>query len=318
MPEAQLNRWIKRVALLFVVVLIAFVAFYVVDRFRAPAPTIAERELAILEQAVRDNPSDTASRGRLALVYVTSGRYDDGIAQYTELLTSGKELKAAYAGRAQALELKGDLPAAAADYNEVVKLSIGGEMANVDQVLAAAYYALGNIALQQDKPDEAVTQLLKALAISRSDADTMNLLGAAYVKAGTPDKAVEPLRTAIEFVPVGWPDPYQTLATVYTATGQPEEAEWAAAMAVGQSGDTAGAVTRLTAIADGKAGLDARVGLGLIAELGGDGPTAASWYRKALELDAKNDSALLGLSRVSTGTQGHPSIAPSPSAEGSN
>ena len=36
MPEEQLNRWIKRIALLFVVVLIAFVAFYVIDRFRMP------------------------------------------------------------------------------------------------------------------------------------------------------------------------------------------------------------------------------------------------------------------------------------------
>ncbi len=39
MSDQQLNRWIKRIALLFFVVLIAFVAFYAVDRFRGqPGP----------------------------------------------------------------------------------------------------------------------------------------------------------------------------------------------------------------------------------------------------------------------------------------
>jgi len=78
------------------------------------------------------------------------------------------------------------------------------EMANVDPMLQTAHYELGAIALEQDRADEAIDQLLKALAIKRTDADAMNLLGAAYVKAGTPEKAVEPLRRAILFVPIGW------------------------------------------------------------------------------------------------------------------
>ena len=56
MPEQQLNRWIKRIALLFVVVLVAFVAFYAVDRFRAPAPPIVDASSPILEEAVADGP----------------------------------------------------------------------------------------------------------------------------------------------------------------------------------------------------------------------------------------------------------------------
>jgi len=318
MSDKQLNRWIKRIALLFVVVLVAFVAFYAVDCFRAPAPTIAERDVAILEAALVKDPTDIASRGRLADVYVASARYDDAIVQYNEILKTGKEDRAAYMGRGRALELKGELDAAAADYNEVVKLSTGGEMANIDSSLAAAYYGLGSIALQQDKPQDAVDVLLKALAIKRTDADTMTLLGSAYVKAGTPDKAIEPLRRAILFIPVGWAEPYQTLAAVYTAGGETELAEWAGAMAASQSGDTAGAVARLQALTDGKAALDAMIGLGILAETGGDTAAAADWYRKALEIDAESQSAQLGLSRVSGGTQGHPSIAPSPSADGSN
>ena len=202
MPEAQLNRWIKRIGLLLIIGVVAFVAFYAVDRFRLPQTPIVDRQLT-------------------------------------------------------------------------------------------------------------------ALAIKRTDADAMNLLGAAYVKAGTPDKAVEPLRKAIEFVPIGWAEPYQTLADAYTASGDTDLAAWAGAMAAANIGDIAGAITRLTAISNGPAGLDARIGLGLLAEMSSDAATAEQWYRKALELDPKSTSATLGLSRVTGSAGGHPSIAPSPSA-GSN
>ncbi|MHB8891719.1 MAG: hypothetical protein ACYC65_06700, partial [Candidatus Limnocylindrales bacterium] len=107
-------------------------------------------------------------------------------------------------------------------------------------------------------------------------------------------------------------------ADAYKATGEAELAEWAGAMAAANNGDMAGAVARLKAITDGKAGLDACIGLGLLAEMSSDATAAEEWYRKALELDGQSTSAKLGLSRVTGTTEGHPSIAPSPSATGSN
>lgn len=325
MPDAQLNRWIRRIALLFVVVLIAFAAFYAVDRFRAPAAPIVDREMAAMEEAVRTDPTDIASRGSLADLYLAAKRYDDAIAQYTEIITAGKQLEVAYVGRGRAYELKGDLAAAAGDYAKVVEIATTGEMASVDAMLEMAYFGLGAIALQEGRADQAVEQALKALAIKRTDADAMNLLGAAYVQAGTPEKAFEPLRRAILFVPTGWPDPYRALADAYTATGETEQAQWAAAMAEavtamapGGSGDISAPIARLEAITDGTAGLDARVGLGLLAETSGDTGVAADWYRKALELDAESKAAQLGLSRVADGTQVHPDVVPSASPEGSN
>ncbi len=164
-------------------------------------------------------------------------------------------------------------------------------------------------------------------AIKRTDADTMNLLGAGIREGGSsPEKAVRaPALARSCSCPPGWPEPYQSLAAAYTATGEAEQAEWAAAMAEamaalaeGGSGDTSGAVARLEAIADGDAALDARIGLGLCRASAGDNAAAEGWYRKALELDAESQAAQLGLSRVSGGTQAHPDIMPSPSAEGSN
>ena len=318
MPEQQLNRWIKRLALLFVIVLIAFVGFYALDRFRMPAAPILNRELTALEEAVRADPTDIASRGRLADLYVAATRYDEAVAQYSMIIETGKQDVSAYVSRGRAYTLQGNVDAAGADYEKVVQLARDTELSNVDPRLELAYYGLGEVALANDKPEEAIEHLLKALGIKRTDADAMNLLGAAYVAAGQPEKAFQPLRRAIEFVPIGWAEPYQALADAYTASGDAAEAEWATAMALAQSGDVATATTRLEAIADGDAALDARIGLGLLAEMSADNASASAWYAKALEIDAESESAQLGLSRVSGGTQGHPSILPSPSAEGSN
>jgi len=324
MPDAQLNRWIRRLALVLLIGVVGFIAFYAVDRFRAPAAPLVDRETAAMEQAVRNDPTDLASRGRLADLYLAASRYDDAIAQYTEILGTGDANEQAYVSRGLAYQLQGDLDAAGADYTKVVEIAGDSEMANVDPMLQTAYYGLGWIALQQARPEDAVDSLVEALAIKRTDADTMNLLGQAYVQAGQPDKAIEQLRNAILFVPTGWADPYQGLADAYTAKGETAEAEWASAMAqamnvlVGGQGDTGAAEARLEAVVGGDAALDARIGLGLLAELRGDNTAATDWYTRALELDGENTAAQLGLSRVSTGTQGHPDVMSSPSTEGSN
>ena len=317
MPEAQLNRWIRRVALLLLVGVIAFVAFYAVDRFRAPAAPIVDRELAALEDAVRSDPSDVASRGRLADVYLAAQRYDDAIAQYTEIIGTGKADKEGYASRGRAYLLSGQLDAAKADYEKVVGLLVDTEMANVDPALEAAYYGLGSVALQQDRPQDAIDNLTKALGINRTDADAMNLIGAAFVKTGDTDKAIEALSRAVEFVPIGWAEPYRTLAEAYTAAGKPALAEWASAMGDLADGDVDGADARLQAIqsTDTAAMVQVDIGLGLVAETRGDPATAGSWYAKAVALDPDSTSAKLGLSRTGTPAS---SVAPSGPTEGSN
>jgi len=299
MSDRQMDRLIKRIALILVFGAIAFAGFYVFDRFRIPAAPMVDRGLATLEQAVRDDPSDIAARGQLADLYVAKARYPEAIAQYDAILETGKQDELAHFGRAQALKASGDLDGAVVDFEAVVAIAKDGEMANVDPMLNAAYYGLGAIALEQGRPDDAVTHLLAAVAIKRADADALNLLGAAYVQAGEPAKAIEPLKLAISFVPLGWTEPYTTLAQAYAATGDAARAEWANAMADLSNGNTEQAKTRLLAITGGETALDAAIGLGLVYETAGDGPAAAEWYTKALAIDPGNASARLGLGRVS-------------------
>src|SRR5512143_704589 len=91
MSDRQLDRWIKRIGLIIAVGAIAFVGFYVFDRWRPPSAPIVDREVAALEAAVQADPADIASRGRLADLYVTKERYPEAIAQYQAILETGKQ-----------------------------------------------------------------------------------------------------------------------------------------------------------------------------------------------------------------------------------
>ncbi len=300
--EGELDRLIKRIAAILLVGTLVFIGFYIFDRFRMPAPSMVDRTIASLEAAVREDPADVASRGQLADAYVAAERYEDAVAQYDAILATGQADELAHFGRARANQALGNLDAAKADFQAVVDIAKEGEMAHVDPTLNAAFYGLGSIALEEDKPADAIQYLSAAVAIKRSDADALNLLGTAYVRNDEPAKAIEPLRSAIAFVPIGWSEPYMTLARAYADTGDAAMAEWAGAMADLSEERYDAASSRLEAIVDGPAALDALIGLALVSEVQGDAPAAADWYRKALEIEPANASALLGLSRVSLPT----------------
>jgi tetratricopeptide (TPR) repeat protein len=317
MDDRQLNRLIKRAALILVIGTVLFTGFYVLDRWRPATTPIVDRQLSALEQQVRDNPNDIPSRGQLADTYVAKGRFEDAIVQYNLILETGQSTELARYGRAGAYMGLGRLDEAAADYQAVVEIARGGEMANVDPMLQASYYQLGSIAMQQGRPADAIPFLEKALAIKRSDADSLYMIGTAYVATGETDKAEVALRSAIVFVPVGWSEPYVALAEAFTKAGRLAEAEWAGAMADLAAGKPELAEPRLLAIATSDAALDVAIGLGLLYETTGDTATAAEWYGKALALSPDNAAARLGMGRVGPSTTALPAL-PTPGAPGGN
>jgi tetratricopeptide (TPR) repeat protein len=187
----------------------------------------------------------------------------------------------------------------------------------VDPMLQASYYSLGSIAMQQGRPADAIPFLEKALAIKRSDADSLYMIGTAYVATGDTDKAETVLRAAIAFVPVGWSEPYVALAEGFTKAGRTAEAEWAGAMADLAAGKPELAEPRLLAIVSSDAAVDAAIGLGLLYEMRGDTASAASWYGAALAKDPQNAAARLGMGRVGPVGTALPAL-PTPGVPGGN
>jgi tetratricopeptide (TPR) repeat protein len=301
MDDRQLNKWIKRLALLLVAGTVLFIGFYAFDRWRPATAAIVDRQLSALDQQVRDHPDDIAARGELADTLAAKGRFQDAIDQYSEILKTGKADELALVGRAAAYMSLQQVDLAAKDYQHAVDVAKDAEGAVADPTLAAAYYGLGQIAMKQGRPADAIPNLEKALVIKRADADILYLIGTAYSATGQTDKAVTALRRAVAFVPIGWADPYAALAETYTKAGKLNLASWAGAMADLVGGKTDLAESQLKTIASTDAAVDAAIGLGLLYETKGDLAIAATWYGTALAMDPQNSAASLGLNRVGGG-----------------
>jgi tetratricopeptide (TPR) repeat protein len=325
--DRTLNRLIRGAILVLIVGIPLIGVIYFMDRWVPAGPTLAQRQVASLENAVRANPNNLGIRLQLAGAYTASNRYADALQQFDEALKADPKNRTAFLGRADVLRLSGDLAGAASGYQAVVDAAKGGEFAPVDTELQRAYYQLGWIALEQGRPADAIPLLTEAQKINKTDSDTLNLLGGAYFRTGAYGKAVDALRKAVLFVPTGWPEPYALLSQAYAKLGQADESEWAAAMAdvvvkeSGQAADRLASLTsRLASLTSGPAALDALTGLGLLSELQGDRSAAASWYRQVLARDANNFNAQVGLARVTAPTSSgvsQPSLpAASPSVGG--
>lgn len=303
-----LNRLILLVFAAIVVLVVAFAALYANDWWRPAGPTMAERQIALFEAEVRKDPQNLNVRLQLAGAYQAANRNDDALAQYNAVLEVQPDHKTALLGRAQLLVQRGDTAGASRDFQAVIDGATGGEFSGLDVQLGQAYFGLAKIKLAAGDAKTALTLSQSAVKIMSTDADTLALVGSAYLATGDAKNAITYLRQAVMFVPTGWSDPYTTLAKAYTTAGQGEEAAWASAMADLANKETDKAVTELTPLATGPAAADAQAGLGLAMEAKGDQAAAAVWYRKAVAADPNNYTATSGLARVTNGANPHPSM----------
>jgi tetratricopeptide (TPR) repeat protein len=271
---------------------------YYRDQYVEPAPSMLQQQINLTEAEVRKSPNSVDARLHLGLVYQQAKRYTDAVAQFDQVLKVAPDSKDALVAKGFALLEKGDLKNAATPLTKVVKASRKGEFASSDSNLGAAYYYLGIIALKQQKPDVAIEQLGHALNIAPTDSDAMYQVGLAQLQQGKPDKAVATFKNALRFVPTGWCEPYQQMQTAYTAMKKPELASYASAMTAFCGERVDEAKTQLTALTTGPAGVDAMLGLGLIAESHSDTKGAVAWYQKALAKDPKNVAAMSSLSSL--------------------
>src|SRR3972149_1676768 len=196
-----LNHFIFWAGTLLVVSIVAFAAYYYLDQ-RGSAPSnqeVLQIQLSQYEQVVRDDPDNITNRLALADAYLSLERYDDAIGQYEAAPVINEQSTLARVGLGRGKLGAGDLAAASESFQAVIDQSKGADISG--ELVQSAYYYLGSIALDQQKPDEAVEHLKQATSIERSDSDAWYLMGTAYLQSGKLDEAVDALAQAVLFVP---------------------------------------------------------------------------------------------------------------------
>src|SRR3990172_8075720 len=311
--DSGLNRLIIWSAALLVVSVVGFAVYYYVDQSGSGDSGLAERELAVAEQAVRDDPTNITNRLVLADVYFARQRHEDAAAQYEAALAINEKSTLAHVGLGRALMGTEDFAGASENFQKVIDLSKEEDISG--KLVQSSYFYLGNIALDQGKPDEAVEHFKQATALERTDSDSWYLLGTAYLQGGKLDEAIEALGQAILFVP-NFTEAYEALAGAFDQKGASAGALYARGTAAYSKGNLGDAGDKLeSAIQASPTLAQAHAGLGLVRESQGQKDAAIVAYQQALQLNPDDFLARGGLARLTGASSGaglpanHPTAA---------
>ncbi len=300
--ESGLNRMIIWAAALLVISIVGFAVYYYVDQSGSGDSGLAERELAVAEQVVRDDPTNITNRLVLADLYFARQRYEDTVTQYGEALAVNDKSTLAHVGLGRALMESGDFAGASENFQKVIDLSKEEDISG--KLVQSSHYYLGSMALEQGKPDEAVEQFKVATTMERTDSDAWYLLGTAYLQSGKLDEAIEALGQAVLFVP-NFTEAYEALAEAFGQKGVSAGVLYARGMAAYSSGDLGDAADKLEAAIEAFPTLaEAHAGLGLVRETQGQKDAAIVAYQQALQLKPDDFLAGGGLARLTGASSG--------------
>jgi len=149
--------------------------------------TSVEKQLQDAQKAIRQNPSDLNARLMLAITYSQMGEYEDAEQEYLTVIQADKKMAKAYYLLALNYEKMGKIDKA-----------IQALQQNDDE---QSLFQLGRFFTRQEKYEEAVEALKKALKKRPEGSDTLYYLGLVYEKQGKTADAAANYKKALSFAP---------------------------------------------------------------------------------------------------------------------
>jgi tetratricopeptide (TPR) repeat protein len=294
----QIQRLIVLVGVVLVLAVGSFAGYYYYDRYYRPEPKAIDVSIEQAEQAVQADPKNTNARLKLAEIYMTNNRWNDAIAQASQVGVAEPDNQFAWLVIGVSNANNGQPASAIEPLTRFVEARQGEEMAGLDHQLQSAAYYLGDSYLQLGQPKDAILPLEQAVNWSTTDADAMYKLGLAYGGVKDYDKAVNVLQGAVAFVP-DYLEAYIAMAGDYQAMNKPELVDYANGMIAYSKKDYLSARDLLLKSVQAKPDFAPTfVGLGRVYEGLNDLPNAKSAYEAALKLDPNNFTATNGIQRI--------------------
>jgi len=288
----------KALALVLVLAIVGFAAFYYLDRYHADRTPIVDQEVARLWQMVANDPSNPQTRVALATLLMHKEAYADAIAQYGEALKLDENNATALAGLGLAYFRSGKPKEAAAAFERVIELTKDNPPAQRTPAMATVHHYLGRIYATEGDLKRAEEQFSKALSIKRSDADTIYYLAQVVAQQGRNGEAIELYKAATALVP-NYAEAYEGLAKAYAASGLTVEASYAGAMVDYSRGNYDAAISRLQGVIQAKPDFgEAYYGLGAAYDKKGEEQKAIEAYQMALRYQPDNEAARVSLLRL--------------------
>ncbi len=256
--------------------------------------------IAKAEEQVRNDPNSAELRVTVADAYLKAHRVDDALAQYHEALNIDPNREDALLGLGVAEKEKGEFNAAGVALQSVIEMNKGKDNAALNPRLQAAHFYLGQVLREQARYDDAINEFRKALALNRSDADTLFELGKTFALNGNNEDAVQAFDVALAFVP-DFREAYVEVQKLGTAMGDQPRADYARAMLMVLDGKAKDAVPILRQSAEQGGNAHYYWGLGWALEKTNDKDGAMAAYQKAVDINPGEQMAAESLRRLQAG-----------------
>ncbi|ELP87396.1 tetratricopeptide repeat protein, tpr, putative [Entamoeba invadens IP1] len=147
-------------------------------------------------------------------LYVNTGKMQDAIKHFDQLLKAHPELIAGYLGRGSARAMSGDLKRALTDFDKAVK--INAKCADAYKRRGQVKAALGNV-------NGALDDFTQAIKLSPEEADSYRQRGSLFHSLGVFDKASDDLKKSLKYAP-GDAQVINELALCFNGMGLVDEA----------------------------------------------------------------------------------------------
>lgn len=295
----NIQRAIWIVLAILVVVVVAFVGYYIWDRYiHLGDESPIDLGVRHLEDAVREDPQNVDARVALAEYYLAGGQYADARDQANQVLNTYPQNESALLIAGIAHVRLGDPEAALAPLERFIVLRKDRPMANVDATLETAYYFVGESYVRLNRPDEAIPALEAALVIKPTDADALYQVGLAYQASGQAETALERYHKAVRMVP-DFAEVYEAMIVSYSALGKADHEAYARGMAAYSLQEYEDALPHLEQATSALPDFGpAFLGLGLTYEKMGQLEAALEAVQQALEINPGDFVAQQALGRI--------------------
>lgn len=295
----RLQRYVVITTVALITVTVLFTAYYLFDRYSAPATKSPNQHgIEQLQTVIQQDPQNVEARLALAQLLLEQGQPALALDHTTVVLKAFPDNEPALLISGVAYAATQQFDAASTALEKFVALRRDRQMAASDMNLETAYYYLGQVYLEQRQPDRAVAALEAAITISPTDADALNLAGRAYQALGQHAHAIARWQRAAKLV-TDFDEAYTGLINSYSALNQTDHVAYARGMQAFARRDYATARAHLEHATGALPEFaPAFLGLGLTYEQLGQVDAALKAIQRAAELTPEDFATVQALSRL--------------------
>lgn len=236
--QSRLDTVLTIAAWLLAIAILAFGAYFAysvyVVRQQANLSSPAMRTVEALREQVRDDPNDAFRRVRLAEGLGAAGLFEEALEQLQFAIELDPEHSGAYLDIGFIGMLTQDYTMAEQAFLKVLELTAGGDYEQINERREQALFYLGEIALIDQRYEDAIGYFKASLRIKRDASDTYLRLAQAYIGIEEWDQAEEYLIIAREF-DRGYPEVYYEWGRIHEHRGDIVQAATAYRFAVDRS-----------------------------------------------------------------------------------